>query len=64
MGRKVLIFDDEPMVLEIVASLLEDLGYVLQTASNGTEALDSLGSVRTSKYSLPISICRTLTDVS
>jgi CheY-like chemotaxis protein len=42
MGRKVLIVDDE--VLETAASLLEELGYVVQTASNGTEALDSLGN--------------------
>ena len=44
MGRKVLIVDDEPMVLETVASLLADLGCVVETASNGTEALDRLGS--------------------
>jgi two-component system cell cycle response regulator CpdR len=44
MGRRVLVVDDEPMVLEVIASMLDDLGCEVLTASNGADALDRLSS--------------------
>jgi CheY-like chemotaxis protein len=42
MARTVLVVDDEPMVLDVTASMLEDLGCDVVTATNGAEALDTL----------------------
>ncbi len=39
-GRKVLIADDEPDILEILKYNLEKEGYVVITAKDGDEALD------------------------
>ncbi len=39
MARVVLLVDDDPMVLEVTAILLEDLGCDVVTATNGDEAL-------------------------
>jgi two-component system cell cycle response regulator CpdR len=44
MSRRVLIVDDEPIVLEMIASTLDDLGCEVLTASNGADALDRLSS--------------------
>jgi CheY-like chemotaxis protein len=38
-SRRVLVVDDEPIVLLYVARLLEEAGYEVQTALNGVEAL-------------------------
>lgn len=37
--RRILIMDDDPMILELVSMLLQELGYEVLTASNGEEAL-------------------------
>jgi CheY-like chemotaxis protein len=37
----VLIVDDEPLILEAAAAMLEDLGCDVVTAANGFEALIS-----------------------
>jgi CheY-like chemotaxis protein len=37
--RRVLVVDDEPIVLSFVARLLEEAGYRVDTASSGIEAL-------------------------
>jgi serine phosphatase RsbU (regulator of sigma subunit) len=37
---KILLVDDEPFNLELLAQELEDFGFGLQTATNGREALD------------------------
>ncbi|MDQ6609348.1 MAG: response regulator, partial [Bacteroidota bacterium] len=39
-GRKVLIADDEPDILEILKYNLEKEGYAVSTAKDGDEALE------------------------
>jgi two-component system, chemotaxis family, chemotaxis protein CheY len=38
----VLIVDDEDVLTDMIASLVEDLGYCAVTASNGHEAIETL----------------------
>jgi CheY-like chemotaxis protein len=40
---RVLIVDDEALIVTLTASWLEDLGCEVETAQNGTEALAKLG---------------------
>ena len=42
MARTVLVDDDDPSVLEVIAGMLEDLGCDVVTAENGLDALDQL----------------------
>jgi two-component system cell cycle response regulator CpdR len=42
MTHTVLVVDDEPMVLEVTALMLEELGCVVFTAKCGKEALGTL----------------------
>lgn len=42
MSRTVLVVDDDPNVLQVVADMLEDLGCETVRASSGNEALDHL----------------------
>ena len=42
MSRTVLVVDDDPHVLEVIAGMLEDLGCNVVTARSGLEALDQL----------------------
>lgn len=42
MSRVVLAVDDEPLVLDITAQMLEDLGCEVLTATNASEALATL----------------------
>jgi two-component system, cell cycle response regulator CpdR len=44
VARTVLIVDDEPLILEVTAAMLEDLGCDVVTAANGFEALDKLAT--------------------
>lgn len=44
MARVVLVVDDEPLVLNLTASVLEELGCVVIEAHNGTEALEQLAA--------------------
>ena len=44
MGRVVLVGDDEPLVLEITASMLEDLGCEVVTAPSAKDALEKLST--------------------
>jgi CheY-like chemotaxis protein len=46
VSRTVLVVDDEPLVLEITATMLEDLGCKVVTAGEGAEALTALGQNR------------------
>ena len=39
-GRKVLVVDDEKDLCEIVSFELEDIGFNVETASNGTDAFN------------------------
>ena len=40
MAKKILIIDDDPMVVKYLTSLLEDNGYETVTAGNGKQALE------------------------
>src|SRR5436309_3003240 len=42
MMREVLVVDDDPFIVEALAGLLRDEGYLVSTASNGLEALERL----------------------
>jgi PleD family two-component response regulator len=42
VGRRVLVVDDDALVLELVASMLEELGCETLVAQSGTEALRTL----------------------
>jgi CheY-like chemotaxis protein len=39
MAKNILVVDDEPDVREFLSSFLEDNGYDVQTAEDGTQAL-------------------------
>ena len=45
MSHTVLIVDDDPGVLDVIASMLEDIGCNVITANSGAEALDKLRRV-------------------
>lgn len=38
----ILVVEDEPITCNIIASILSKAGYIIKTASNGLECLDSL----------------------
>lgn len=42
--ERILIVDDEPLILEMVATYVTTLGFEVQTASNGLEAIGKLRS--------------------
>lgn len=42
MHEKVLVVDDEPLVRQYAAMQLRSLGYVVDAASSGSEALETL----------------------
>ena len=44
MARLVLVVDDDPMVLEVTASMLEEFGCEVTTAASGTDALQQLSA--------------------
>ena len=44
MARVVLVVDDEPLVGDYTASVLNELGCVVVEAHNGTEALEQLAA--------------------
>jgi CheY-like chemotaxis protein len=44
MSHTVLVVDDDPDVLDVLASMLDDLGCEVITASSGAEALQALRS--------------------
>ncbi len=44
MGRKVLVVDDEPLVLDVVAEMLQELGCDVETSTRPDEALTRLSS--------------------
>ncbi|WP_373498343.1 DVU0259 family response regulator domain-containing protein [Desulfococcus sp.] len=39
MAKKILVIDDDPVVVKYLVSLLEDNGYQTCTAGNGLEAM-------------------------
>jgi two-component system, cell cycle response regulator CpdR len=42
LARTVLVVDDEPLVLDVTASMLEELGCEVVTAANGIDALTKI----------------------
>ncbi|WP_455715028.1 response regulator [Anaerosporobacter sp.] len=42
-NKNILIVDDEPKILEVVSSFLENRGYCIFTAENGHQALKVFG---------------------
>ena len=42
----VLVVDDEPAIREVIATLLEDEGYLVRHAKDGLEALDAINGNR------------------
>jgi CheY-like chemotaxis protein len=42
----ILVIDDEPSILELMAAILEDEGYVVEKATNGVEGLQRLRAAR------------------
>jgi putative two-component system response regulator len=42
LGRPVLVVDDEDVIRDTLAEILEAQGYPVQTASNGAEALEAI----------------------
>ena len=42
MTKKILLIDDSEMVLQILGAIIEDIGYELETASDGMEGLEEL----------------------
>jgi two-component system phosphate regulon response regulator PhoB len=42
MGRRILVIDDEPDLLELVRINLDQAGYTVETAHSGRDAIESL----------------------
>jgi PleD family two-component response regulator len=49
-SRVVLLVDDEPTVLDVTASMLEDLGCEVVTARGGNDALRKLSTAAELKF--------------
>ena len=43
-GARVLVVDDDPSIRDVVGDFLELLGWSVQTAANGKEALDQVSA--------------------
>jgi len=48
LGRPILVVDDEDVIRDTLADILEAQGYPVQTASNGAEALEAIQDARPS----------------
>ena len=46
MTHRALVVDDDPLILELIASMLEELGCDTVTARSGTDALGQLATDR------------------
>jgi CheY-like chemotaxis protein len=44
MSRRVLVVDDDPLMLDVTAAMLEDLGCDVVTADAGPTALEKLAA--------------------
>jgi CheY-like chemotaxis protein len=54
-GEKVLVVDDDPMVLKLCTATLQRAGYRVQTASTASEALDSYQAAGREPFRLVVS---------
>lgn len=50
--HRILLVDDEPGILDVLKTLLEEEGYLIETATNGTDAMEQ---IQTGQYDLIIS---------
>jgi CheY-like chemotaxis protein len=57
VSRKVLIVDDNPLVLLMTSTMLEDLGCDVVTAADAEEALEQLAE-QPVEILIPTSTCR------
>lgn len=46
MAKKILVIDDDPVIVKYIVSLLNDNGYETLTASNGIEGCEVLKKVK------------------
>ena len=46
MAKKILVVDDDPVIVKYIVKLLNDNGYETCTAANGLEAFDKLKEER------------------
>ena len=53
---RIMVVDDDPFVGEMLAMILEDEGYSIETAENGNDALE--------KYRIAPDICLLITDMN
>lgn len=46
MKRTILVIDDDTSILGLIANILTDCGYEVQTATNGLEGLKMIESAQ------------------
>jgi CheY-like chemotaxis protein len=46
MAKRILVIDDDPVVVKYLTTLFSDNGYETDTASNGVEGMEKLKSSR------------------
>ncbi|MGB5156675.1 response regulator [Desulfobacterium sp. N47] len=46
MAKKILVIDDDPVIVKYIITLLNDNGYETMTASNGIEGCEVLKKVK------------------
>ena len=54
-GERVLVVDDDPMILKLCSATLEQAGYRVHTAGDGREALDSYQAAGREPFRLVVS---------
>ncbi|MGO8879370.1 MAG: response regulator [Desulfomonilaceae bacterium] len=54
MAKKILVIDDEPEMVTFLATLLEDNGYEILTASDGDEGLTKIKNEKPDLVSLDL----------
>lgn len=58
IGRRVLIAEDEPAMLEVISSVLRERGYQVATVSTGTELNQALSQAPRARFDLIVSDVR------
>jgi len=56
MVERILAVDDNPVNLKVVSATLKQAGYEVSTASNGTEALEQVKTVKPALIILDINM--------
>ena len=41
-GKRILVVDDEPTIVELIAEVLRQMGHITDTAGDGNEAMNKL----------------------